>query len=374
MPRRQKQHADWRVEGAVAKLDGAPEVAEPAMQEAHLHLATILERITDAFIVLDSQGLIIYLNNKAALLLQHTQAEMVGKNVWDIFPEGIGTIFYQKFFEAVATQHTTCWDAYYEPLETWFELHAYPSPDNVSIYFNDITSRKRAEAEQEELARRKDRFISMASHELKNPITSIKGFSQILRKHLNGKQDELAKHCLDRIENQLDKLTRLIDDMLDLSKMETGELMLYREHFDLLALVTEVVEDFQQTAQAQQILSTSDMQHAVVYGDRNRIEQVLLNLLTNVIKYASDSARIVIKVTREEALARVSVQDFGPGITRSQQEKIFERFYQVNEGTGLGIGLYIAQEIIRLHNGEMGVESQEGEGSTFWFTLPLASD
>lgn len=218
------------------------------------------------------------------------------------------------------------------------------------------------------------RFISLASHELKNPITSIKGFSQILRKHLNGSQDELARHCLDRIETELDQLTRLIDDMLDISKIETGELKLYREYFDLPALATEVVEDFQKKTQIQQIISASDTPHILVSGDRNRIEQVLLNLLTNAIKYAHGSTRVIIKVTQEESVARVSVQDFGPGITGSQQEKIFERFYQVSEGAGMGIGLYIAQRIVRLHGGEMGVKSQEGEGAIFWFTLPLAID
>lgn len=217
-------------------------------------------------------------------------------------------------------------------------------------------------------------FISLASHELKNPITSIKGFSQILRKYLNSAQDELAMHCLNRIETQLDQLTRLIDDMLDISKIETGELKLYREYFDLPTLMAEVVEDFQKKTQIQQIISASDTPRILVSGDRNRIEQVLLNLLINATKYAHGSTRVIIKVTQEESVARVSVQDFGPGITGGQQEKIFERFYQVSGGAGMGIGLYIAQRIVQMHHGEMGVESQEGAGSTFWFTLPLAID
>lgn len=215
------------------------------------------------------------------------------------------------------------------------------------------------------------RFIDRAGHELKNPITSIKGFSQILRKHLNGSQNELARHCLDRIESQLDSLTRLIDDMLDISKIEAGKLVLCREYFDLLALVAEVGKNFQETTRAQVIL-ISDTQRAIVDGDRNRIEQVLRNLLSNASKYAPGSPQIIVRIAQEGALARVSVQDFGPGLTRGQQERVFERFYQVSESSGLGVGLAIAREIVRLHHGEMGVESQEGEGSTFWFTLPLA--
>jgi PAS domain S-box-containing protein len=361
MFRKQKSRSD---KGREQKPKDAHSIQETSNE-------AMLERITDAFISLDTQDTILYLNNKAATLLHRTQTELIGSNIWEAFPEAVGTVFFQKFPEAMKTQQTTTWEGYFEPLQTWFEVRAFPSSDGLSAYFNDITTRKRAELQREELARRKDRFISMAGHELKNPLTSARGFTQILQKRPTIAEDEVAMYCLERVESQLYRLTRLIDDLLDISKMQTGELALVRADFDLHALLQEVVTDLQATNKTLTISLTHQYPSTQVYGDRDRIEQIIVNLLHNAVKYSSEEPVVIVRTIVEHDQVRVEVEDSGSGIAPDEQEKIFERFYQVQENSGLGIGLYIAREIITQHEGKMGVISSEGQGAIFWFTLPI---
>ncbi len=252
-------------------------------------------------------------------------------------------------------------------------------------------------SERKEMDRRKDEFISMASHELKTPVTSLKGFLALLQRRLASQEDGRSLYYLTRMDNQVEKLTNLIGDLLDLSKMQTGQLTYRVERFDVDALVQEIVEDVQETAQTHRLLIVGDLiptgnglrpscaqpvgkvegQAGVeVFGDRDRVGQVLINLLNNAIKYSSRADRVLVRVVKDGQNVSVSVQDFGIGIATEHQGKIFERFYQVTDPEektypGLGIGLYICCEIIKRHGGQLWVESVKGEGSTFHFTLPL---
>jgi PAS domain S-box-containing protein len=226
-----------------------------------------------------------------------------------------------------------------------------------------------------ELDKRKDEFISMASHELKTPVTSLKGFLGLLQRRLTLQRDEKALHYLARMDAQVTKLTKLINDLLDLSKMQTGQLDYREERFDLDELVQEIVETVQETTQTHHLLLEGQTQ-AEVSGDRDRIGQVLINLLNNAIKYSPQGDRVLVRVAISQNKALVSVQDFGIGIAKEHQHKIFERFYQVTDAEektypGLGIGLYISYEIVKRHSGQMWVESKKGEGASFYFTLPL---
>jgi len=226
-----------------------------------------------------------------------------------------------------------------------------------------------------ELDKRKDEFISMASHELKTPVTSLKGFLGLLLRRLTLQGDEKALHYLARMDAQVNRLTKLINDLLDLSKMQTGQLVYREERFDLDELVQEIVETVQETTQTHHLLLEGQTQ-AEVFGDRDRIGQVLINLLNNAIKYSPQGDRVLVRVAISQNKALVSVQDFGIGIAKEHQRKIFERFYQVTDAEektypGLGIGLYISYEIVKRHRGQMWVESKKGEGASFYFTLPL---
>jgi signal transduction histidine kinase len=219
----------------------------------------------------------------------------------------------------------------------------------------------------------------MASHELKTPVTSLKGFTNVLQRRLAKQGDTQGLHYLTRMDAQLNKLTALISDLLDISRMQSGKLALRTEPLDLDALINETVETMQATTVTHRLL-IEGRTGARVLGDPDRLAQVFINLLTNAIKYSPGADKVIVRLLRENELeqAIVSVQDFGLGIDESHHEKIFERFYQVNDPEGktypgLGIGLYISHEIILRHQGRMWVQSHKGEGATFFVALPLAA-
>ncbi len=232
-------------------------------------------------------------------------------------------------------------------------------------------------SERKELDKRKDEFISMASHELKTPLTSLKGFFSLLERRLTTQGNQQELHYLTRINAQVNKLTKLINDLLDLSKMQTGQLAYREERFEMDALVQEIMENVQGTTQTHHLQLEGQTQ-AEVFGDWDRIGQVLTNLLNNAIKYSPQADTVLIRTAKDQNKILVSIQDFGIGIAKEHQEKIFERFYQVTDPDektypGLGIGLYISYEIVKRHGGQMWVESKKGQGATFHFTLALSA-
>ncbi|MEO8819317.1 MAG: PAS domain-containing sensor histidine kinase [Ginsengibacter sp.] len=222
----------------------------------------------------------------------------------------------------------------------------------------------------------KDFFISMASHELKTPITSMKGYVQILQSMYENGEDEFLKKSLERVHVQIEKLTTIIGDLLDLSKIRKGSLTFDKQNFEINLLIQEVIEEMEVIYSSHKIIfqNNGDLH---VHADRERVSQVLINLITNAIKYSPKKGNIIITSQINQKMVMISVKDEGIGIEKNFQRKIFERFYRVegkNEKTfpGFGIGLFIASEIIRRHKGSIGVESEPGEGSMFYFSLPLA--
>lgn len=221
----------------------------------------------------------------------------------------------------------------------------------------------------------KDFFISMASHELKTPITSIKGYIQILQSIYAASEDISLIKSLDRIHLQINKLTTLIGDMLDVSKIRSGNLAFQKQAFDMNLLIKEVIEEIEMSHPENKIIFKNGRQ-LPVFADRERIGQVLINLMTNAVKYSIKKGDIIVTSEKIQNSVMVSVKDEGIGIDRNYQQKIFERFYRVagkSEKTfpGFGIGLFIASEIIKSHKGNIGVQSEPGKGSIFYFSLPV---
>jgi PAS domain S-box-containing protein len=221
---------------------------------------------------------------------------------------------------------------------------------------------------------KKDEFIGLASHELKTPVTSISGYLQIVEQSFT--EDDRNKAFISKARSQVNKLATLISDLLDVSKIQTGKLPLSYSSFDLAALLKEVTEIMQQTNPFYNIILHCDERNLTVEADHQRIEQVLINLISNAIKYSPNSDRIIINAAVVGDKIKVSIQDFGIGIENNQQERIFSRFYRVENlaahMSGLGIGLYISQEIIKRHHGKLWVQSAIGKGSTFFFEIPVA--
>jgi signal transduction histidine kinase len=229
-------------------------------------------------------------------------------------------------------------------------------------------------AERRALEQRKDAFIALASHELRTPLTSLQGYTELLQMQMEELGHQPALRSLARMMAQIEQLTRLIADLLDLSKIQAGKLTFADEAVDVDALVREVVEQLQQTASPQQI-SVEGGAPGEVVADRQRLGQVVSNLLTNAMKYSPHAERIIVHLTHSSESVAVRIQDFGIGIPTAEQHKVFEQFYRVSRtqertASGLGLGLSIAHQIIEHYGGKLWVESVEGQGSTFSFSLP----
>ena len=226
--------------------------------------------------------------------------------------------------------------------------------------------------EQKREMEKKDQFISMASHELKTPVTSLKAYTEILMMELEPGNTTGALSILDKMNKQIDKLTRLIGDLLDASKVNSEQLNFYLEKIDFNELVEEVTGIIQLTSNKHKIeLQLSESR--IIEGDRERLGQVITNLLSNAIKYSPEADRIIVSSLINDDGIKLCVQDFGIGIPLEEQPKLFNRFFRVMNNTypGLGLGLFICNEIIKRHSGRMEFKSQEGKGSVFCFTLPV---
>ncbi|MFI5451560.1 ATP-binding protein [Pedobacter sp. UC225_61] len=226
---------------------------------------------------------------------------------------------------------------------------------------------------RKEAERKKDEFISIASHELKTPLTSVKGYVQLLERSVNkGDTDTVKKH-LNKAQSQLEKLNSLIADLLDISKIESGKLKFNKQNFSIDGLLDNVIEVMTQSNPEFKIHKKGSV-NCEIYGDEMRIEQVIVNFLTNAIKYSPGTNEIQLTVNVENDELYVAVKDYGIGMLPEQLNHVFDKFYRVEETSqrfqGLGIGLYISAEIIKRHGGRIGVNSTYNEGSEFYFIMP----
>lgn len=219
---------------------------------------------------------------------------------------------------------------------------------------------------------KKDEFIGLASHELKTPLASISGYVQVLLKLIS---EERPRKFLDKAYTQVTRLTALVNDLLDVSKIEAGKLQFGENEFDLKTIIEEAIELTQHSGAKHSISFESNVQTCIIKGDAQRIEQVVVNLLSNAIKYSPNAKSVEIGLDCSEYKVKVWVQDFGPGIASDKLKNVFARFYRVDDASpnisGLGIGLYLAHEIVTRHGGDIWVESTFGAGSTFYFNLPV---
>ncbi len=232
--------------------------------------------------------------------------------------------------------------------------------------------------EFKQFQQQKDNFLGIASHELKTPLTSLKLYSQFLEKNLRKQEDDKNADVAKKMDEQINKLTSLVNDLLDVTKIQNGKILLNKSDFDFDDLVEEIVTE-QQMITSHKILVESE-KIGNIYSDRHRISQVMSNLISNAIKYSPDADRIHIttKVTDDDCVL-FTVRDFGIGIPADKTEKVFEQYYRVSgskEHTfpGLGLGLYISSEIIKRSGGKIFVNSIEGKGSEFCFLIPKKNE
>ncbi|MFT3682110.1 MAG: ATP-binding protein [Ferruginibacter sp.] len=222
-----------------------------------------------------------------------------------------------------------------------------------------------------ESQQKKDEFIGVASHELKTPLTSIKGYLELLT---SVEDRQPNKQFVQKANENVLKLERLIKDLLDVSKIQSGQLELNISKFNISSLVDEAIASFQIISSSHSISREGDCTLLMIEGDRQRIEQVLINLLSNAIKYSPNEKDVIVYCRKNEQYCIIQIRDFGKGIPAEDQSKIFERFYRAKDTSpyisGFGLGLYICWDIINRHKGKIWMEPEE-KGSSFYISLPL---
>lgn len=337
-------------------------------EEQQFRLEAILEQLPIGVVITDSSSeTIIYVNQVGRNLLSSALKDHPKRISEDHLIQVLGSVN--------KTKPSTKESFYLKPDGQPLHLQISTSPiydlsgehvSTVSTFF-DITQQKETE-------QRKDDFIGIASHELKTPVTSLKIYMQLLQRHRQVEANSELGEIISKANNQITKLTGLMSDLLDVSRVQTGITDYSFKESNINHVVKEVIKTISPSTHHRLKLSGSIKDS--VYMDAEKITQVLTNLVNNAVKYSAGAEEIQIQLSQDDQFAYITVKDFGIGIARSQQKKIFDRFYQVRQKgkktfPGLGIGLFISQRIVTDHRGQLTVSSELNQGSTFTVKLPL---
>jgi len=349
-----------------------------AGEERSAKLAAIVASSDDAIISKDLDGIITSWNRGAEQIFGFTEAEIVGQPVLKLISED------RHYEEPIILGRLRNGEKidHYETIRrkkdgTLIDVSITISPIHdregkvigVSKIARDITEQKRDD-------QRKNDFIGMASHELKTPLTSLIALIQVLQIKLKGGQDDFVTNALAKAAQQGRKMTGLINGFLNVSRLESGKIVIEKQHFDLTDLVREMISDISMTVSSHSF-DFDPLSEVKVVADHDKIGAVISNLLSNAVKYSPKGKVVNVACERHEKEVIVSVKDAGIGIKPQDQDKLFDRYYRVTSEhtrhiSGFGVGLYLSAEIIERHDGRIWVESEKGIGSTFYFALPLA--
>jgi PAS domain S-box-containing protein len=340
-----------------------------------------IEKMNEGAITLNRQNIVLYSNTAFASLLNSPLENLIGSYFEDFIPAEYRITVNELIKQAWNLQESKAeiiLPGQNKPVPVLLSMNSLETDGGLalSIIAADLSLQKETQ-EQKIAIEKKDEFITIASHELKTPVTSIKGFVQLLKYNFQKDGNEMAANLLGKVDTQINKLSTLINDLLDVKKIENGQLQYNEEEFDFNELVKEVTEETSRVISTHPIIQKLG-KTKMVRGDRNKIGQVIINFIDNAGKYSQENSEILVSTEIEGNSIRLSVQDHGIGIPESQQANIFERFFRVsgekeNTYAGLGLGLYISSEFIKRHKGTIGVESELGNGSTFYFTIPIVS-
>ena len=355
---------------------------EETLRNSEQRLQGILETMAEGVGVIDAQGQLVYANPMAQQILGLTESKIKDRTYDDPQWQNLrldGTLLPSKE-HPMSIMMETGKPVYDHEIAVqapdrdrmYISINAAPIFDSKGDLtggigtFMDVTTRRM-------ITQGKDDFISIASHELKTPVTALKATLQLLQRSHEKLPIEARGRLLEQSIKSLDKLSNLITDLLDTSRIEQGHMKLDKKPFTISELFDDCCYNLVQNIE-QKIIIQGDITQ-VVEADNQQVGQVMINFITNAIKYAPKSAEITITAKKlSDHEIKISVKDQGPGIAKEKQTHLFERYYRTNyqgqKFTGLGLGLYISSDIIKRHGGTIGVDSDEGIGSEFWFTLP----
>lgn len=359
---------------ALTREKAAREQAEAASEE----IRSILERIGDAYIAFDTEWRYTYVNHKAAELALKPASELIGRCVWDEFPEAVHTRFFSELHRAMRDQTPVEFDNYYKPLGKWFENSVYPSPSGVGVFYRDITERVRTQKELErrtaELSRTNaelETFAYAASHDLQEPLRIISGYADLLARRYSHLLPADANEFISFIAEGAERMQRLIKDLLALCRV--GEM-------PAPPLVNVGVGHAVDLACANLDIAIEDADARVMHDalpsiifNETQLLQLMQNLIANALKYRKNAPpRITVSADREESGWRICVEDNGKGFEMRHADQIFRPFARLhrNDDGGTGIGLTICRKIVENRGGRIWAESVPGIGSKFYFTVP----
>ncbi len=338
---------------------------------AETRFRSLFENVPNAIFVADATGHYLDANPAATTLLGYTREEFLQRTVMDVSVSDRGAAE-----EYDRMRQEGAWRGEHElrhkdgtviPTEAQATAVVLPTETVYLSVVRDISERRAAERMQQD-------FIAMVAHDLKNPLTTLKGNAQLMQR-----RNSFSERGIATIVAQANRLERLIDDLRDVARLDARGIALERTPVDLTALIRDRAEEAQTLTRIHDVRVQAPDTPVIGDWDEDRLEQVIDNLLMNAIKYAPNGGEIRVCVEDRSAEARISISDRGIGVPPETRARLFERFYRAESGIaadkkGLGLGLYISKALIEAHNGQIGVESSPGEGSTFFFTLPYVRD
>lgn len=349
--------------------------AEDLLQKSEERFRALFELAPDVIYSISGNGQFTELNEVFEKITGFKRADWIGKSYKELtHPDDVP--FAQKKFEEGIKGNTS--EAYELRIKTslgkYITAEFRSKPRNIDGkvdgklgIFRDITERKREEKQQ-------NYMLGIASHELRTPLASMKVSTQIMKKKFANTKNEIYLTYVEKIENQINKLTKLISDLLDIERIKAGKLEVIYEIFYFDKLAKEIVDELQSNYQHKFIIKGQTGRY--IKADRGRIGRILTNLLTNAVKYSPGKKKVIITLSSNIKSVTVCIRDFGIGIPKTNLEKIFEPFYQANTDDkkkipSIGLGLYISSELAGVHNGKIWVESESGQGSSFYLNLPI---
>ncbi|QQL49156.1 sensor histidine kinase [Mucilaginibacter ginkgonis] len=370
----------------------------PSGDERHALLSSIVSSSDDAIVSKTLAGIITSWNPAAQKLFGHTEEEAIGRHISLIIPKDRmheEEFIISKVSSGQKVDHFETIRVNKSGEQIHISVTVSPIFDSngkiigASKIARDISIRKQLEAELEkihkqlqkelevskQLQRQKDDFIGMVSHELKTPLTSINALIQVANKKLQNSEDPFLAQAMGKAAVQVRKMSAMINGFLNVSRLEVGKIILEKSAFDIRGLIADIIDEIKLTATSHEIIFAGGEPCKVV-ADEEKIGSVITNLVNNAVKYSPKAHNVEVNCTEEGSNVIVSVKDQGIGIPAEDVNHVFDRYYRVENTdtkniSGFGIGLYLSAEIIREHGGKIWVESVKGQGSTFYFSLPL---
>jgi PAS domain S-box-containing protein len=359
--------------GVCQSLIGTVHDLTPVKEAEGIFLKT-MDRVSDGVVAFDNEMRFTFVNAMAAQFLKSTHSELIGKNCRDYFPEDEHKVFYEAYNRAVKLNQPEEVRNFNETWGVWFENRIYPSEDGVTVFFNDVTEHMKTKQAAEQAFVAKSQFLDIAAHELRNPVASLYLLIQLLEKQLDMKM-EISEEKIRDLVNPAVRLKRLVADLLDMSRLEKNLVVLKKEKKDITVILPEWIQEMKRLHPNHKISFSSQIPSTFLQLDPVRIYQVFINILDNAIKYSAEGSSVGVMLFEKNNMICVSVKDQGEGMTEHMLSNIFNPFSRGGvdirvRHTGLGIGLSICHHLVKLHDGNIKVESEFGKGSTVTFELP----